>query len=415
MRYKETDKSLSEIAHELNVDVVVEGTVYQTDENVRIRLQLIDVLPEERNLWTQTYERPITDVLVMYGEMAGAIAENIQVKLTADETTRFTEARRVNPEAYDAYLKGMFHWQRFNLEDLEAALQYFESALEKDPDYALAHAGIGLVWHVYALSGMVPANEAAPKAVAAAERAVKLDDTLAEAHYVLAVIRYLVDWNWEKAEASFQKAIELNPNYPDARAYYSNFLFIMHRPDEAMVQMERTMELDPFHSMFQAMYGAAFLFMRRYDEAIEQFQKTLKIVPNHGIATDMIAITFHQKRMYENAFEQIKAYYESMDFEKGIKALTRGYEKAGYQGAMKGAAEMWEELAQVTYVLPWNVAEVYAYAGNKEKTLDWLEKGVEVRDPNMIAIGVIPLFVDLLGEEPRYQDLLRKMNLPPGK
>jgi tetratricopeptide (TPR) repeat protein len=224
-----------------------------------------------------------------------------------------------------------------------------------------------------------------------------------------------VEWDWEKAEASFRKAIELNPNYPDARAYYANFLFIMHRPDEAMVQMERTMELDPFHNMFQAMYGAAFLFMRRYDEAIEQFQKTLKIVPNHGIATDLLALTFHQKRMYENAFEQIKVYYESMDFEEVIKALTRGYEKAGYQGALISATEMWEELAQVTYVLPINVAGLYAYAGNKEKTLDWLEKGFEARDPNMVVIGVMPHFVDLLGDEPRYQELLRKMNLPTGK
>jgi TolB-like protein/Tfp pilus assembly protein PilF/predicted Ser/Thr protein kinase len=412
MRYKNTDKSLPEIARELNVDALVEGTVYQVDENVSIKLQLFDALPEERSLWTQRYDRPVADVLVMYGEMAGAIAENIQVKLTAQEETRFAGARMVNPEAYDAYIKGMFHWQRFNLEDLETALQYFESALEKDPDFALAHTGIGLVWVVYALAGIVPANEAAPKAVEAAERAVELDDTLAEAHYALAVIRYGVEWDWDKAEASFRKAIELNPNFPDARSYYSNFLFIMHRPDEAIVQMERTMELDPFNSMFQAMYGADFLFMRRYDEAIEQFQKTLKIVPNHGTATDMLALAFHQKRMYENAFEQIKVYYESMDLEEGIEALTRGYEKAGYQGAMRSAAEMWEELSQVTYILPWNIAEVYAYAGNKEKTLDWLEKGVEVGDPNMVVIGVIPLFVDLLGDEPRYQELLRKMNLP---
>jgi hypothetical protein len=129
----------------------------------------------------------------------------------------------------------------------------------------------------------------------------------------------------------------------------------------------------------------------------------------------MLALAFHQKRMYENAFEQIKVFYESMDFKEGIKALSRGYEKAGYQGALKSAAEMWEELAKVTYVIPVEMVKLYAFAGNKEKTLDWLEKGVEMRDPNMICIGVIPLWVDLLGDEPRYQDLLRKMNLPVDK
>jgi TolB-like protein len=412
MQYKDTDKPLPDIARELNVDALVEGTVYQVGENISIKLQLFDALPEERSLWIKRYDRPVTDVLVMYNEMARTIAENIQVKLTAQDETRLAGARQVNPEAYDAYLKGMFHWQRVTLEDLEAALQYFESALEKDPDFALAHAGIGLFWVWYVSVGIVPANEAAPKAVAAAERAMELDDTLAEAHYGLAVIRYVVDWDWEKAEASFRKAIELNPNYPDVRGYYAQFLFNMHRPDEAIVQMERALELDPFNSMFQYMYGMDLVFMRRYDEAIEQLQKTLKIVPNHAGATNVLAQVFHLKGMFENAYEQIKVDYESMDFEEGIKALTRGYEKAGYQGAMRSAAEMWEELAKVTYVLPWNIAQVYAYAGNKEKTLDWLEKGVEVRDPNMLIMGVVPLFVDLLGDEPRYQDLLRKMNLP---
>ena len=415
MRYKETDFSLTDIARELNVDAVVEGTVYQVGDSIRIRLQLIDVLPEEQNLWGETYARPMRDVLMLYGEVARIVASEINIGLTQQEETRFAETRLVNSEAYDAYLKGMFHWQRFNLEDLEAALQYFESALEKDPDYALAHAGIGLVWHIYALAGIVPANEAAPKAVSAAERAVELDDTLAEVHYALAVIRYLMEWDWERAEASFRKAIDLNPNYPDARSYYANFLSLMHRPDEAIVQMERTLELDPFNSFFQTMHGAALLFMRHYDDAIEEFQKVLKIVPNHGAATDLLALTFHQKGMYEDAFEQMKAYYEAMDFKEGIKALTRGYENAGYQGAMRSAAELWEELAQVTYILPWNVAELYAYAGNKEKTLNWIEKGFELGDPNIGVIGIMPVFVDLLRDEPRYQDLLRKMNLPVEK
>ncbi len=196
----------------------------------------------------------------------------------------------------------------------------------------------------------------APKAVAAAERAVELDDTLAEAHYVLAVIRYVFDWDWETAEASFRKAIELNPNYPDVRGYYAQFLFSMHRPDEAIVQMERALELDPFNAMFQYMYGVDLVFMRRYDEAIEQLQKVLKIVPNHIGATEVLAQVYHQKGMYDDAFEQIKAYYESIDSKEGMRALTCGYEKAGYQGAMKSAAELWEELAKVTYVLPWNVA-----------------------------------------------------------
>ena len=414
MRYKESDKSLSEIARELNVDAVVEGSVHQAGENVRIRVQLIDALPEEQGLWGQTYERAKTDVLVMYSEMARAIADEIQVKLTAQEETRLASTRKVNPQAYDAYLKGHFHWGKLTPKDMEMAMQYFELARKEDPSFALAYAGIANVWGTYALFGLLPTHEASPKAIAAAEKALELDNTLAEVHFVFAAVKTWLEWDWEAAEIAYRKAIELNPNYPDVRAYYSHFLFSMQRPDEAMFQIERTMELDPFNPLFQSLYGVDFMFMRRYDEAIEQFQKALKTVPNHGAALDALGLVFHQKRMYEKSLEQRTAYYASMGFEEGVKALTRGYEKAGYTGAMNSAAEVWEELSQATYVLPWLIAELYAYAGNKDKALDWLEKGFEVGDPNMPYVGVLPHFVDLLRDEPRYQDLLRKMNLPEG-
>ncbi len=412
MQYKGSDKPLPEIARELNVDAVVEGTIHQVGESVRIRVQLIDALPEEQNLWAQSYDRPMTDVLVMYSEMAKAISQEIDVKLTPEEEIRLASARQVNPQAYDAYLKGQFHWGKLTPGDMELAMKYFELARKEDPKFALAYGGIAQVWATYALFGLMPPDEVAPKAIAAAKRALELDNTLAEVHYVLAVIRTWLEWDWEGAEKSFQRAIEFNPNYPDVRAYYSHFLIIMHRPEEAMVQIERTMELDPFNPLFQSLYGAGLMFMRRYDEAIEQFQKALKIVPNHGVALDMLSLVLHQKRMYEKSLEKKKAYYTAMGFEEGVKALTRGYEKAGYTGAMNSAAEVWEKLSNVTYVLPWLIAELYAYAGNKDKTMDWLEKGVEAHDPNMTYLGVMPHLVDLLGDGPRFQDLLRRMNLP---
>ena len=412
MQYKETELSLSDITRELNVDAVVEGTVYQVRDSIRVRFQLIDVLPEERNLWGQTYARPMREVLMMYSDVARAVAREIRIGLTRHEETRFAETRQVNPDAYEAYLKGMFHWQRLNPEDLQIAQQYFESALEKDPDYALAHSGVALVWGVYALVGLVPPNEVATKVIAEAEKAVELDSTLAEAHYVLASIRTWTEWDWEKAEESYRKAIELNPNYPDVRAYYSHYLFMMHRPDEAIVQMECSIELDPFNPLLQSLCGVDFIILRRYDEAIDQFRRVLKTVPNHGVAADVLVLAYHQKGMYKEALEQKKTYYESIGLMDGAEALTRGYEKGGYREAMASAAQMWEELSHVTFILPWYVAESYAYAGNKEKTLDWLERGVEAGDLNIPYIGVMPHFVDLLSDEPRYQELLRKMNLP---
>ncbi len=224
-----------------------------------------------------------------------------------------------------------------------------------------------------------------------------------------------MEWDWEGAEIAYRKAIELNPNYPDVRAYYSHFLFIMQRQDEAMAQIERALELDPFYVLTKNLYGVDLMFMRRYDDAIEQFQNVLKTVPNHWFALGLLQYAFHQKQMYQESYETLKAQYAMMSFHEGETALTRGYEEAGYTGAMKKAAEVWEELSRITYIMPWFIAELHVFAGNKDRALDWLERGFEVHDPNMPYVGVFPHLVDPLGDEPRYQDLLRKMNLPEGK
>ena len=411
MRYKESDKSLLEIARELNVDAVVEGTVHQVGESVRIRVQLIDALPEERNLWAETYNRAMADVLVMYSEIARAVAGEIQVKLTQEEETRLASAHQVNPEAYEAYLKGQFHWGKLYPKDLEIALQYYELALEKDPNYALAYAGIAQTWSGLMQMGDVPPHEAGPRVKAAAMKALELDSTLAEAHYTLAVFRSWTEWDWEGAETEFRRAIELNPNYPDARAFYSHFLNMMRRPEEAMAQIERALELDPLNSLIQALYGVDLMIVRRYDDAIAQFQKVLSTVPNHGVALDMLGNVFYMKQMYEKALEQKKAYYTSIGLQDGANALTRGYEEAGYTGAMIYAAEILEVHSGTEYIMPSELANLYAVAGKNERALEWIERGVEARDPNIVYVGVFPQF-DSLQNDPRFQELLRRMNLP---
>jgi TolB-like protein/Tfp pilus assembly protein PilF len=279
MKYKGVEKPLPEIARELNVDAVVEGTVYQIGENVRIRLQLIDALPEEQSLWADTYDRPMTDVLVMYSEMARAIAGKIQVKLTAEETTRFASARQVNPEAYEAYTQGRLHWYKLTPQDLGTALQYFESALEIDSNYALAHVGVALVWVGRNQRNLAPRDQAVSLANAAADKALELDNTLAEAHYALALIRAWSEWDWEGAETAFQRANELNPNFPDVHAYYSQFLSHMGCSDKALLHIERAIELDPLNALFHGLYGNVLLYQRRYDDAIAAANTALALDP----------------------------------------------------------------------------------------------------------------------------------------
>jgi serine/threonine-protein kinase len=410
MRYKDTDKSLPEIARELNVDAVVEGTVYQVGENVNIKLQLFDALPEERSLWTKRYDRPITDVLIMYGEMAHAIADNIQVKLTAQEETRLAGARPVNPEAYEAYLKGLSHWYKLTPPDLDAALEYFESSLEKDPNYAFAHTGIALVWIGRNQMGLVPPREAMPKAKASAQKALELNDTLAEVHYTSALIKTWMDWDWEGGETAFQRAIELNSNYALARVYYSNLLCCLERTDEALVQAEIALDLDPLNSLVQGIYGNTLALTRRYDDAIVHARNSLRTSPHDPVGHNILWEVLHKKGLYEESLSEAKAFFIGLDLAEIAEVMARGYEQDGYRGAMRIAAETLVSFSQETYISPWFIAFVYSFAGEKEQALDWLERAYEMKDPIMPYL-ITPGF-DILRDESRFQELLRKMNLP---
>ena len=250
---------------------------------------------DQTQLWAETYEREMAGILALQSEVARKVAESLALKLLPAEQARLANVRTVNPEAYEAYLKGLQQW--YNLAaDVDAAQQYFELALKKDPNYALAYAGIALVWAMPPADGeRRHASEATPKAKAAALRAVALDDTVAETHYALAVVRAWSDWDWAGAESEFKRAIELNPGFPDARAYYSHLLIIMRRPEEAMAQGERAVELDPLNSLFRSLYARDLLYVRRYDDAIAQARKALQTSPDHPAAQLCAVVCLFQK------------------------------------------------------------------------------------------------------------------------
>ena len=229
MRYKKTDKSLPEIARELNVDAIIEGSAARSDDRVRITVQLIDVETDQA-LWAESYERDFQDLLVLQSEVARTVAREIEVAVTPEESDLLASARPVNPEAYENYLKGVFHWQKLTPPDLDTALSYFELALEKDPDYASAYVGIANVWASRNQAGLVPAREATPIQKASVLKALELDDSLAEAHLALALLETWVEWDWPSGERAFERAIELKPNGANARAWYSHFLNIVGRP-----------------------------------------------------------------------------------------------------------------------------------------------------------------------------------------
>jgi len=414
MQYKGVEKPLPEIARELNVDAVIEGTVYQVGENVRIRVQLIDVLPEEKNLWTETYDRAKTDVLVMYSEMARAIADKTQVKLTAEETTRLASARQVNPKAYEAYIQGRLHWYTLSAQDLETALEYFELALEVDPNYALAHTGVSLVWTVRNQDNWAPRNEAIRLAKEAAEKALDLDNSLAEAHYALALIRTWGEWDWKGAEEAFQQAIELNPNFPDVHAYYSHLLAFTGHTDEALSHIEQAIELDPFNALFHGLYSVVLIYLRRYDDAIAAARTCLSMQPNQGTAVSALQFGYILKRMRDEQLVIQRARI-ALDPEL-VAAFDRGLEEAGYEGAQRCIADVLASRYGKTgkgrekVYGGMGIALRYLDAGDYEKAIYWLEKAYEEFDPTLTYIGM-PLY-DPLRSYPRFQDLLRRIGLP---
>jgi serine/threonine-protein kinase len=400
MKFKETDKTLSEIAQELNVDVIVEGSVQEAGDKVRIQVRLIDALPVEQNLWGQAYERAMSDVRVMYGEMARTIADKAKINLTADELTRLTSASQVNPESYDAYLKGRSYLynRQPTPEERKLAQQYFELALEIDPNNALAHVGMSDVWG--------PEQKALMKA--AIDKALEIDNTLAEAHEALAFYRCWVEWDWEGSEKEFQEALRLNPNLTNAHYQYGYLLCILGRIDEGLLLIERALELDPLNPFSYLFYGLTLNYHGRYDEAIAAFRTVLEIEPKLDVRGALV-FTLGEKGMYDEAFaisQEIAA-----DDTEATAALEDGFKKAGYKGAYRAVADLEAE----RYGKPgqnvgaWNIAGTYAFAGEYDLAIDWYEKAYEEHEWGMPLISGTR---NPLRSYPRFQELLRKMNLP---
>jgi eukaryotic-like serine/threonine-protein kinase len=408
MRYKGSETPLPQIADELNVDAVVEGSVLRVGPRVRITAQLIHAA-SDTHVWADSYDRDFADVLLVQSEIARAIAREIQVAITPEEAKRLTRARRVNPEAYEAYLKGRFHWYKLSREHLDTALQYFEVSREKDPSDPLAYVGITSVWCSRGDCGLVPAREAFPKAKAAALKAIELDDLLAEAHLSMGMVR-AAEWNWDEATKEYSRAAELTPNSADAHFFLADLAISRGRPEEWKTHVERTLELDPLNFFNQCFYGWHLLYLRRYDEAITELHKALRTEPNLPAAHLRLWGAYYGKGLHEEAVEAAKTFFEALGDKEVVQALQSGYSAAGYSGAMRVAADTLTERSRSAYVQPTQIARLYAHAGDKDHALDWLEKAYEERLIAMVHLGVDLDWSSLRGE-PRFQDLMRRVNL----
>jgi len=410
MHYKTSDKKITEIARELYVDAVVEGSVFRVDKKVRITAQLIHVATDT-HIWAENYDRDYKDILLLQSEVAQAIAREIRVKLTQNEKKRLKVINPVHPGAYDAYLKGRFHWYKLSPQDNQKALEYFSLALEKDPEFALAHSGVAMVWLVRGYWGTNPPHKIIPKANTSSLKAIEIDDTIEEAHDVRARILYYYYWDWVGAEREFKYSIQLNPNNADVHLFYSSFLRSMGREEEARSEAELGLELDPLNSFTQCYFVGHLLYLKQYDKAILHLRKILSSEHDSPFVHRYLWICYHQKKMYDEAIEAAKNYFSTMGMGEFSDIIGRGYANSDYKCAMGLLAKSMEKHWKTTYIQPIWIARLYAHARNNDRALDWLENAYNERDFLMPNLNTSTDW-EVLHKEERFIKLLKKMNFP---
>ncbi len=408
MTYKGANKSLPQIARELNVDAVVEGSVLQSGGRVRITVQLFEA-KTERQLWAQSYEQDLRDVLALQNGVASAIAREIQVTLTPGEKQRLANSRTVDPEAYLAYWLGRYYWNRRTPEGFQKGIENFQRAIAKDPGYAPAHAGLA---DAYALLGSIgaeerPPREVMPKARAAAVEAVRLDETLAEGHASLGYTHLSYDWDLDAAEREFKRAIELNPGYATAHHWYAHYFLARAQPEQALAEMKKAQVLDPLSVIIKMGVGWCLYHGRRYDEAIAQYRTTLEMNPNFSLAHCALGMAYEGKKSYSDAiaaFSKAASLPGSHAF--ALAGLARAFALSGKTLEARRVLDQLEKSATKQYVPAVYLAAVYSAIGDKDRSILAARQAYDERSDYMVYLKTEP-WADGLRPDARFQSLLQ--------
>jgi TolB-like protein/DNA-binding winged helix-turn-helix (wHTH) protein/Tfp pilus assembly protein PilF len=413
MAYKHTRKPLSEIANELHVDAVVEGTVLRVDKRVRITAELVQV-STDHHLWAETYESQIGDVLALQNRVSSAIVNEIRINLSPQDRERLARNPAIAPEAYENYLKGRFYWNKRTDENLNKAIAYFSQATTQDSHYALAYAGLSDCYSIVGATifGSMPVSEAAPKAREAARRALEIDPTLAEAETPLATLKFNYDWDWSGAEDDFQHAIQLNPSYATAYQRYSLFLMAMGRFQDGFNQINKARDLDPLSISINFSLGWRLYLARQYDRAIAQLRNTLEMDPSYELPHLVLGQAYEEKGAFDLAIPELqKAVELSHGTPLMVSALAHAYARGGRKAeAEKLLAELQRD-AKTKYVSPYYFAIVYLGLGDNEQAMNWLEKAFADRSNGLVFMRVEPE-LDHLRSDPRFLALQQRLRFP---
>ena len=417
VQYKGTSKALPQIARELNVDAVVEGAVQLSGNHVRITAQLVDGRSDQ-HIWADNYDRDLSDVLLLQGDVARDIAKQIDLSLTPQQQLRLAkDAHPVNPDAYQAYLLGRYYWNKRTADGLAQAGQYFQQAIQKDPNYAPAYAGLSDYFAFLTLIGgpeILPPKQAMIQAKAAAVKAVQLDDSSSEAHASMGHILHNYDWDFEGAKREFKRAIELNPNYAIAHHLYAHLLMHVGRTDESLAQARLAVELDPLSPFINNGLARQYYLSRQYDKAIAQCQVVLQMDSTYLPARTQLALAYEQKGMLAeavSAMEQArKLAGQKTDLPMVHALLAHAYALAGRKSDAQSELNLLTAIGQKRYVPPSYIAIVFLALGDKDKAFEYLDKSYHDRSEQLLYLAVEPV-VDPLRSDPRFDALLKRVGL----
>jgi TolB-like protein/DNA-binding winged helix-turn-helix (wHTH) protein/Tfp pilus assembly protein PilF len=410
MHYRGSGKPLPEIARELNVDAVVDGSVLRSGDRVRISVAFVQAATDKR-LWSNSYEGDLRDVFALQAGVARSIAEEIRVTLTASDHARLARLRTFDTEAYQAYSKGRFYWNKRTEEGLKKAIGLFQQAVDRDPDYALAWDGLADCWLPLGWYGYLAPEATFPHAREAVTKALALDDSLAEAHTSLAFVDLYYDRDWAGAEREFRRAIALNPNYANGHHWYGEFLSLVGRHKQAIEEAQHARELDPLSAIINTWVGSRYFFARQYDKAIEEYRNALEMDPDFAPARLVLGQAYEQLGMRQEAIAELE------------RAVSLGGSNSVYEGSLAHAlgiagrhvealqaVRRLNEMAKTRFVSSYDLALAHLGVGDEAKTFALLKAAVQERSPRVVFIGVDPRF-DELRMDPRFQQLLRSIGL----
>jgi adenylate cyclase len=409
--YKSAPKNLAEIAKQLGVAHILEGSVQKSGDAVRVNVQLIKAANDSQ-VWAETFDRKLTDIFSVESDVAKAIADQLRAHITRQEEQVIATKPTKNIEAYDAYLRGRYFWNKRTSDGINHAIEHFQQSIERDPDFALGHAGLADSYIALTFYNFAAPHETMPKAKESAIKALALDNTLAEAHASLAHVLVNYDWNWSAAEKEFKRSIELKPDYATAHEWYAiHYLTATGRLEEAVQEMKKALELEPASLVMNTFMGATLYYAGRYDEAIDQCRRTIEMDPNFTVAHWHLGLAYEQKQVLDAATEEFKKAISLSGGSPLMKAaLGRAYAKSQKKHEANEMLNELNELSKQHYVSAYEVATIYVALGNNEQAFQLLEEAYAEHSFHLVYLNVSPQFKPVSSDR-RFQDLVQRIGL----